>query len=318
VRVAVVHNDRAGRRAYSTADLVRLLGDAGHEPQAFTSDDAEVERAVRTHPHAVIAAGGDGTVATTAIALRDSPTPLFILPTGTSNNIARAVGSDAPIPTLIAQLETARDAHLDLGRITGDAHERWFVEAAGIGFIGAMLREDEDRLLRAWRRVGDWLRRDGDRGMRVGESVADHVRHGATKFVRVEADGEDLSGEYVAVEIMNIAAVGPRVLLAANADPGDARLDLVLVRDRDREALARYIATPGPAVTAPPLVTRAVRRVALDWPEHDTHVDAELWPRGPQAQRPRRVVIDVPRSVNLLVPRNAAAPSATSVARDSR
>ena len=302
MRIALVHNARAGHRVYAAADLVHLLQDAGYEVQDFASDEGAVERAIRTRPQVLVASGGDGTVAKAAIALRGTPTPLFILPTGTSNNIARAVGVVAAVPMLIAQLSSVRETRLDVGRIAGDGHEKWFVEGVGMGFIGAMLREDEHWWRHAWRRVRDLFPGGGDPRTRLDRAVAKRIRHRAPRYVRLRADGEDLSGEYAAVQVMNIPAVGPRIVLAARADPGDARLDLVLVRPSDRDALADHIASS--PTTAPPVVTRSVRRVELDWPKSDTHVDDELWPRGTR-RWPHRVAIEVAASVSLLLPDGA-------------
>jgi diacylglycerol kinase family enzyme len=300
VRIALVHNERAGHGTYAAADLVRLFHDAGYEVDHFARDNGGIERAIRTRPQVVVASGGDGTVAKVAIALRGSPMPLFILPTGTSNNIARAVGADGTVPMLIAQLSKAQDARLDLGRIAGDGHEKWFVEGAGVGFIGVMLRDDERTWHHIWRRIRDWLPGGGDPRTRLHHGVARYLHRAHSRYVHVVADGEDLSGEYAAVVIMNIPALGPRIVLAERANPSDQRLDLVLVRWTDREALADHIAST--RATTPPIGVRSVQRVELDWPDSDTHVDDELWPRGAR-RRPDRVVVDVAGSVNLLLPR---------------
>jgi diacylglycerol kinase (ATP) len=300
VRIALVHNERAGFRVYAAADLVRLLREAGYEVDHFTSSDGAVERAIRSRPQMLVASGGDWTIAKVAIALRGSTIPMFILPTGTSNNIARAVGVDAAIPTLIAQLSHVRETRLDVGRIAGDGHEKWFVEGAGMGFIGVMLRFDGHWWRHIWRRFRNRFPGGGDPRTRSHRAVAARVRRSRARYVRVVADGEDLSGEYVAVEIMNIPAVGPRIVLAADADASDARLDLVLVQSNDRHALAEHIASM--QSTAPPIPVRSVRRIELDWPDSDTHVDDELWPRDVRHQ-PHQVAIDVAGSVCLLLPR---------------
>jgi diacylglycerol kinase family enzyme len=57
---------------------------------------------------------------------------------------------------------------------------------------------------------------------------------------RIDADGRDLSSAFIAVEILNGKLIGPNVPLVPGADPGDGQLDLVLVRGRDRDALAAY------------------------------------------------------------------------------
>ena len=58
---------------------------------------------------------------------------------------------------------------------------------------------------------------------------------------RVELDGADLSGDYIAVEAMNIRFVGPKIPLAPDADPGDGLLDIALVGASEQAELLRYV-----------------------------------------------------------------------------
>src|SRR5215468_4028987 len=117
VHVALVHNKQAGSRAHSGDDLVGRLRDFGHSVELFGKERADILRALRSRPEVVVVSGGDGTVAKVAIAACGSDAPIFILPTGTANNIARAVGADAAIPTLIERISSARLSRLDVGRI---------------------------------------------------------------------------------------------------------------------------------------------------------------------------------------------------------
>ena len=66
------------------------------------------------------------------------------------------------------------------------------------------------------------------------------------------------------------------------------------------EPLAR--ATPA---EFPPLMSRRVREVELDWPDTDAHVDDELWPSnraGVRRPNPDRVTVGLRGATNLLVP----------------
>ena len=67
---------------------------------------------------AVIAAGGDGTVGTTASAVAESGVPLGILPMGTSNNIARALGIPLDPVAAAAIIAGGVPAAIDAGQVT--------------------------------------------------------------------------------------------------------------------------------------------------------------------------------------------------------
>ena len=303
VRIALVHNSRAGRRVYTAGDLVRLLRQNDNDVEIFARDRTGLRDAIAARPDVLVVSGGDGTVARAAIALRASAIPMYILPTGTANNIARSVGAVGAIPPLVRRLAThTRQTRLDVGRISSHEREAFFVEAVGAGFIGAALDEERRPLLRRWRRFRRWAVKPMSRRNRMYRGMARVVRHMPARRVRVRADGEDLSGNYVAVEVMNIDAIGPRIVLAPDANPGDTLLDLVLVREHDREALAAYIHADGWKDVDPPVATRRVRRVELDWPAQDAHLDDEPWPADAQSWRPGQVSIDVGGAAQLLVP----------------
>jgi diacylglycerol kinase family enzyme len=302
VRLALIHNDDAGRGVYSTSDLSRIFRDVGYSVETFDKDDAEISRAIASRPDVLVVSGGDGTVARVAIALCGAEIPLFLLPNGTANNIARSIGADAAIPMLAGRLMTSRLERIDIGRIRGDGHEDNFVEAAGFGFIGNMLGEEHRPLLQLWRSLRSRTTRSVDRWARAARGVARLVRKQPLIHVSITADGEDLSGEYVAVEVLNIRAIGPRILLAPNANPLDGCLDLVLLPADARDAFADFVASRSGAAQCPPLFTRRVRRVEMDWPATDTHVDDSVWPSAAKTGRPTHVVIDVRGGAPVLVP----------------
>jgi len=69
----------------------------------------------------------------------------------------------------------------------------------------------------------------------------DIVNNTPTAHWSVQVDDQDHSGEYIAVEAMNIRLTGPGLPLAPDAIPNDGELDVVLVADGDRHALASYL-----------------------------------------------------------------------------
>lgn len=310
MRVALLHNDTAGHEVYETSDLERLFRDAGHEVDCFGTNKKDVRRAVETAPAALVAAGGDGTVAKVAIAVHEAgaTTPMYVLPVGTSNNIARSLEIRATVPELARGLSGARLAKLDVGVVKAPWGQEFFIEAAGLGFIGTMLQRDgtlRERLARAGRAVRYAFKPKLTRAERARLGVGRLVRHEPARHCHVTVDGEDLTGEYIAVELMNIREIGPRVRLAPDADTGDQWLDLVLIRADDRTALDDYVRANGDLTRVPPGITRRVRRAEISWPESGGHIDDAPWPGDKHKSKgnvARRVAIEVAGSVSVLLP----------------
>lgn len=305
MHLAIIHNDDAGHGVYTGHDLVELFRQAGHDVIGVYPDVSRMRDTGNT-PGAVVVSGGDGTVAKAAVDLCDGDVPMYVLPSGTSNNVAGTLGAVETIPRLIEQLESALPSRLDIGRVTGaPPHEqqtRLFVEAAGFGFIGSMLSEEHRPLLQLWREVRDRISAPTDKWQRAASGVARLVRHQPARYVKLIADGVELSGEYVAVQALNIRAIGPRIRLAPNADHADRKLDLLLVKPGDRDALAEYIEARLSPEHAPSMDTRRVTHIEMDWPEDHAHVDDKVWPPPGERDRPASVRVEVHGAVKLLVP----------------
>ena len=320
MHVALVHNVTAGDREFEPDDLVGLLHEAGHEVTEFGKTKQDVARAIASYPDVLAVAGGDGTIAKAAVALRGSKLPLVVLPTGTANNIARSLGLAGPVPAIIHDLSSAGSLRLDIGHVSAPWGEKTFVEAAGLGFIAAMLRGGRSVRARLERFIKTVGRPTEHRIHGAAGGVARLIGRHVARYYEVRADGEDLSGEYLAVEAMNIREIGPRVPLAPHADPGDGLLDLVLVEPDARAALVDYVASRGASVERLPAISRRVRRVIVSWPANDGHVDDKPWPRARHAagaDGSRQVQIGVQGAIDVLVPRavTGEAPTTSSATR---
>lgn len=309
MHIALVHNVTAGDREYEPEDLVALFRRAGHEVSEFGKAKRDVVRAMALYPDVIAVAGGDGTVARAAAALSGSPVPLVILPTGTANNIALSLGVPATVGEIVRTLRSSRLARLDIGCATGPWGDKEFVEAAGVGVVAYMLRSGRSiraRLVRFVKSAGlssEQEVRAAARG--VGRLIARQVARRYT----VRADGEDLSGEYVLVEAMNIRQIGPRLLLAPDADAADGLLDLVLVSPAERDALAKYVSSVDAPRESVPAVSRRVRSVEISWPPGDGHIDDKVWPReADESDREESSVVQlrVSAQTTVLVPDTGA------------
>jgi hypothetical protein len=105
--------------------------------------------------------------------------------------------------------------------------------------------------------------------------------------------------------VMNIDAVGPRLVYAPDADPGDKSLELVLLGESERGAFNRYLdrLAAGKQVRCPVDSVR-VRHVEIaPWPVRDGgHIDDKIWPTEKRPKR-GRVRIEIETTIPVLVPR---------------
>ena len=309
MHVALVHNVTAGDREFEPEDLVGLLHGAGHEVSEFGKRKRDVERAIASCPDVLAVAGGDGTVAKAAAALLGSNFPLVVLPIGTANNIAQSLGMTGPVAAIVRNLATAGHTRLDIGHASGPWGAKTFVEAAGVGVIAGMLRGGRSLRARLQRFVKTAGRSSEKQVRGAARGVGRLISRQVARYYEVRADGDDLSGEYLAVEVMNIRQIGPRLLLAPDADPGDGLLDLVLVSPDARDALVDYVASPDTPVERVPAMSRRVRTAEISWPVGDGHVDDKPWPRARDKTKDDQralVQLRVQGQITVLVPATRA------------
>jgi diacylglycerol kinase family enzyme len=206
VKVVIVHNPAAGNEGHEAELLVRLARQLGCAPTYFSTDDPAWLEAVSDSVELVVAAGGDGTVAHVAKQMAGRRVPLALLPLGTANNIARALGqaADVPLERLVAGWRTAARRTFDLGTARGPWGSIEFLESVGAGLLAetiAAIDASPASLLRAHPDAG--LRVAAARG--VFCDVLTRLR--PTRY-EVLVDGVDRSGDYLLVEVLNFGAAG--------------------------------------------------------------------------------------------------------------
>ncbi len=225
-RVTFVHHREPGSVGPSAREIVDRLEHAGHSVRPLdpkTGHDSGLGR----ESDVVVAAGGDGTLLGVARRLAHGDTPMTVLPIGTANNLARSIGIGPDVDMLLDVLASPRERALDLGLATGSWGAFTFAESAGVGWfcdaLDGLLDSTDKPLDRARGKLASFLERY-------------EPRHWS-----VTIDGEDASGRYAFVDVMNARMIGPNLCLAPRADPFDGWLDVVLAAPDDRARVLRYV-----------------------------------------------------------------------------
>jgi YegS/Rv2252/BmrU family lipid kinase len=295
MKVRAILNPRAGLGARRALEDVRRGRPSWRELEVtLTTGPGDAQRLAREAAEAkvdlVLAVGGDGTVNEAARGLLGSGVPLGIVPAGSGNGLARALGIPRSPARALHALETAVVRRIDVGTVNGVP----FLNVAGVGF---------DALVGwAFHQAG---RDGGRRGVLtyVRLSLA-LVRSYEPVPLRVEAGGEDFTARPFLVAFANGPQYGGGAVINPGARLDDGRFELVVYDNRPLLAIL---------ASAPRLFLGGIERVrgyrripatravvTLERPlEH--HRDGE-----PEPAALRLEVALQPRALPLLVPRATA------------
>ncbi|HAF70271.1 TPA: diacylglycerol kinase [Candidatus Acetothermia bacterium] len=165
----------------------------------------------------IIAAGGDGTVNEVAQGLVGSQVPLGVLPVGSGNDYARALGLPKDLTAAARHIAQASPKGVDVGWVGG----RYFLNSMGMGIDGQIaLDYRRMRLLR------------GELGY-LWATCLEILRFRAFQ-AEIEGEGWRFSGKLLSTAVMNGPYAGGGFYLAPRARPDDGLLDVVVVGDYPR------------------------------------------------------------------------------------
>jgi diacylglycerol kinase family enzyme len=180
---------------------------------AADSGEGLARRALKAGAELVICAGGDGTVAACARALAGTSVPLAIVPTGSANLTARALGIPAATDAALTTGFSGRDKRVDLATADGTL----FAAMAGIGLDAAVVGATPD----AAKRLAGWP-------AYAGAAVAQVLRRAATFTVRLDG-GETLTRRARSVTVGNSGALPGGFPIMPEARVDDGLLDVVIL-----------------------------------------------------------------------------------------
>lgn len=260
MRTLLLHNPKAGDGTPDAASLQAALSESGCSVHYCSKKDDNWNDALGEDWDLIAIAGGDGTVAKVTRRLRNRRTPIAILPTGTANNIARSLGLTRSAAELAAKLGGAPSRPLDTGRAKGPWGERAFIEAVGFGAVA-------DAIDRAGPKPPLEYRIAHGR-----QALCDAIAEADPYPFALSVDGEEIEGDFLFVEILNLTFSGPRLPFAHLARPGDQLLDVVLLTEEQRDAVIHWIGN-NPEAEPPPFGLRQCRQVSLTWEGAPIRID---------------------------------------------
>lgn len=227
--------------------------------------------AVAMGTDAVVVAGGDGTVNLAIQELAGTGVPLGIIPAGTGNDMATALGlreldAEAAADAIVA----GRTRLIDLARVTRtDGTTAYFGTVLASGFDSRV--NDRANAMR-WPRGGSRY------------NIAILIEFLTLKGIPYEvdlvlADGttERIVGDLVMGTVGNGSSYGGGIPICPDADPADGLLDVTLVRPAGRLRLLRLLPRvyKGTHTTVPEVSTYRVSSVRLASPGVTAYADGD-------------------------------------------
>ncbi|MGP4031363.1 diacylglycerol/lipid kinase family protein [Pseudarthrobacter sp. 1C304] len=297
--IAVAVNPRAsfGRGVHAGNEAAAIFEQAGAGVLLLCEDSyaalaASVDKALAAGIDALVVVGGDGMVHLGVNALAGSglpwgTVPLGIVPTGTGNDMARALGIPAhDIPAACAAVLAGLESGgrlIDAGRASAPGMSRWFAGVVSAGFDAAV-----NERANAWR----WPRGKARYHLAMLRELASFRAINYT----VTADGETWQQAAMLVSVANGQSIGGGMKVTPDAVLDDGWLDLFIVGPLSRTGLLRVFPKvfAGGHLGHPAVQIRRVRSVELAAENVAAYADGERI-------GPLPLTIDVvPRAVRVL------------------
>jgi diacylglycerol kinase family enzyme len=233
--VKLVHNPSAGDEEHSMEHLVQHITDAGFECR-YSSTNEEEWKNLEDDVDFVAIAGGDGTVrklVKRVLKKEKNDLPLAVLALGTANNIAKTFDIDTDTNKTVQAWKNATVKSIDIGLIDNVPEEDFFLEGMGFGIFPFLMKE---------------MKKAKENFASPEEELRAALKklHGILleyepRECSLEVDGTDHSGKFFMVEVMNIRSIGPNMMLAPQADPGDGEFEIVLVPEAHRQKFSEFL-----------------------------------------------------------------------------
>ena len=219
MKLLVINNLASGFGEGSVYDFIRSFARDGDEVCVRSTDGTTDVRDLLGDAEAfdaVVASGGDGTVATVSYRLANTGVPILPFPAGTANLLAANLASPMEPHAIAKLVREERTLDFDLGEIEVDGHRFGFGIMAGAGYDAAIMHgaAPAKRLL----------------GPMAYFSAALANPLPQTSRFKLDLDGEHVESEGLGILLVNFSKIQFDITVTHDNEPRDGVFDVVVLK----------------------------------------------------------------------------------------
>ena len=219
MKLLVIYNLASGFGEGSVYDFIRSFARDGDEVCVRSTDGTTDVRDLLGDAEAfdaVVASGGDGTVATVSYRLANTGVPILPFPAGTANLLAANLASPMEPHALAKLVREERTLDFDLGEIEVDGHRFGFGIMAGAGYDAAIMHGAE-----AGKRLFGPM-------AYLSAAIANPMPQ-KSHFI-LDLDGERLESDGLGILHVNFSKIQFDITVTHDNEPRDGVFDVVVLK----------------------------------------------------------------------------------------
>lgn len=233
-KARIIYNPTSGREIFRRylPDVLNKLELAGYETSCHATkgpgDAIEAARlAAERGFDVVIAAGGDGTIneVVNGLAVQEVRPKLGVIPVGTTNDFARAIGANGSIDKACEIITDGFSKKIDIGKV----NDQYFINIAGGGRLTELTYEVPSKLKTVLGQLAYYIK-----GMEMLPTLKPSP-------VKIEYDGKLFEGEVMLFLVSNTNSVGGFEKLAPNARMDDGMFDFIILKKTTMADFVRIV-----------------------------------------------------------------------------
>ncbi|WP_449538674.1 diacylglycerol kinase [Ferdinandcohnia sp. Marseille-Q9671] len=258
-RARIIYNPTSGRELFKRhlPEVLMKLEGAGYETSCHATTGAgDATNAARTAVERkfdlVVAAGGDGTIneVVNGLAEQEYRPTLGIIPVGTTNDFARAIGVPRNIEGACDVIVEGNSVPIDIGRV----NDKYFINIAGGGRLTELTYEVPSKLKTMLGQLAYYLK---------GIEMLPSIR---PTEVSIEYDGKLYEGEIMLFLVSLTNSVGGFEKLAPDSSLNDGLFDLLILKKANLADFIKVatLAIRGEHINDPHVIYTKANRVKIN------------------------------------------------------